>query len=170
MRLSNRNKTSVYSFINTLLIMFLAAGIGAYFLEENRFNILGKESLLLIAVPLLSIVLFYLNGRQIFEYDSDGEALHFRNRNVIPFLQKPLNDEFPKYKLLKFEIINMVFMKRLYITISSKSNGATLLKYEISYLTRKQIADLRLSLNKVTKTNKENSANNKINNDRRTPA
>lgn len=159
MRLSNRNKTSAYSFINTLLIMFLVAGTGAYFLEENRFDILGKESLLLIAVPLLLIILFYLNGRQVFEYDSDGEALHFRNRNVIPFLQKPLNDEFPKYKLLKFEIINLIFMKRLYITISSKSNGATLLKYQISYLTRKEIADLRFSLNKVVKTNKEKSVN-----------
>ncbi|WP_029293602.1 hypothetical protein [Chryseobacterium hispalense] len=159
MRLSNRNKTSVYSFINTLLIMFLAAGAGAYFLEEHKFNILGKESMLLVAVPLFLIILFYLNGRQIFEYDSDGEALHFRNRNVIPFLQKPLNDEFPKYKLLKFEIINMVFMKRLYITISSKSNGTTILKYEISYLTRKEIADLRISLNKVIKTNKENRVN-----------
>lgn len=169
MRLSNRNKTSVYSFINTLLIMLLAGGTGAYLLEENRFNILGKESVLLIAVPLLLILLFYLNGRQIFEYDSDGEALHFRNRNVIPFLQKPLNDEFPKYKLLKFEIINLIFIKRLYITISSKSNGATLLKYQISYLTRKEITDLRFSLNKVTKTNIENSANT-INNDRRIPA
>jgi hypothetical protein len=50
-------------------------------------------------------------------------------------------------------------MKRLYITISSKNNGTTLLKYEISYLTRKELADLRFSLNKVTKTNKENRAN-----------
>ncbi|SMP10564.1 hypothetical protein [Chryseobacterium profundimaris] len=159
MRLSNRNKTSVFSFMNTLLIMFLAGGTGAYFLEERRFNILGKESLLLIAIPLFLIILFYLNGRQIFEYDSEGEALHFRNRNIIPFLQKPLSDEFPKYKLLKFEVINMFFMKRLYITISSKNTGTTMLKYEISYLTKKELADLRFSLNKVIKTNKEKSVN-----------
>jgi hypothetical protein len=159
MRLSNRNKTSVYGFINTLLIFFLIAGVGAYFLEKYRFNILGKERFLLIAVPAFLILLFYFNGRQIFEYDSDGEALHFRNRNIIPFLQKPLSDEFPKYKLLKFEIINMFFMKRLYIKISSKNNGMTLLKYEISYLTRKEIKDLRFSLNKVIKTNKEKSVN-----------
>lgn len=159
MRLSNRNKTSVFSFMNTLLIMFLAGGTGAYFLEERRFNILGKESLLLIAIPLFLIILFYLNGRQIFEYDSEGEALHFRNRNIIPFLQKPLSDEFPKYKLLKFEVINMFFMKRLYITISSKNTGTTMLKYEISYLTKKELSDLRFSLNKVIKTNKEKSVN-----------
>lgn len=155
MRLSNRNKTPVYSFINSLLIMFLIGGFGAYFLEEHKFNILGKESLLLIIVPVIIMILFYVSGRQIFEYDSDGEALHFRNRNIIPFLQKPLSDEFPKYKLQKFEIINLFIIKRLYITISSKNNGSTMLKYEISYLTRKEVTDLRFSLQKVVKTNNE---------------
>ncbi len=155
MRLSNRNKSSVYSFINTLLIIFLLAGTAAYFLEEYRFDIMGKESLVLILVPALLMLLFYLNGRQIFEYDSDGEALHFRNRNIIPFVQKPLSDEFPKYKLLKYEVIDLFFMKRLYITISSKNSGSTILKYEISYLTRKETQDLKFSLNKVVKTNNE---------------
>ncbi len=155
MRLSNRNKTSVYSFVNTLLLMFLAAGIGAYLLEEYRFNILGRESLLLIIIPVMFLGFFYLNGRQIFEYDSDGEAIHFRNRNIIPFLSKPLSDEFPKYKLLKFEVIDLFFMKRLYITISSKNSGSTMLKYEISYLTRKEINDLKFSLSKVIKANNE---------------
>ncbi|WP_449397873.1 hypothetical protein [Chryseobacterium wanjuense] len=58
MRLSNRNKTSVYSFVNTLLLMFLAAGIGAYLLEEYRFNILGRESLLLIIIPVMFLGFF----------------------------------------------------------------------------------------------------------------
>lgn len=155
MRLSNRNKSSVYNFINTLLIIFLLAGTAAYFLEEYRFDIMGKESLVLILAPALLMLLFYLNGRQIFEYDSDGEALHFRNRNIIPFVQKPLSDEFPKYKLLKYEVIDLFFMKRLYITISSKNSGSTILKYEISYLTRKETQDLKFSLNKVVKTNNE---------------
>ncbi len=155
MRLSNRNKTSVYSFINSLLIMFLLGGVGAYLLEEYKFNILGKESLLLIIIPVFLIVLLYISGRQIFEYDSDGEALHFRNRNIVPFLQKPLSDEFPKYKLLKFEIINLFIIKRLYITVSSKNSGSAILKYEISYLTKKEVNDLRFSLHKVMKANNE---------------
>ncbi|SIQ57884.1 hypothetical protein SAMN05880574_11716 [Chryseobacterium sp. RU37D] len=155
MRLSNRNKSSVYNFVNTLLIFFLIAGIGAYFLEEYRFNILGWESLFLIIIPMVLVLLFYFNGRQIFEYDSDGEALHFKNRNIIPFLDKPLSDEFPKYKLLSYEVIDLFFVKRLYITISSKNSGSTILKYEISYLTRKEINDLKFSLSKVIKTNNE---------------
>lgn len=135
--------------------MVLVGGIGAYILEEYRFKVLGQENLLLIIVPVILILFFYFNGRQIFEYDSDGEALHFRNRNIIPFLQKPLSDEFPKYKLQKFEVIDLFLMKRLYITISSKNSGSTILRYEISYLTKREISDLKISLNKVVKANKE---------------
>ncbi|MCS3531747.1 hypothetical protein [Chryseobacterium sp. JUb7] len=155
MRLSNRNKASVYNFINTLLLLILVFGISAFLLEEFRFNILGVESYLLIIIPIIMMLAFHLTGRQIFEYDSDGEALHFRNRNIIPFLDKPLSDEFPKYKLMSYEVIDVFFVKRLYIKISSKNNGSTMLKYEISYLTKKEVNDLKLSLNKVVKANNE---------------
>ncbi len=155
MRLSNRNKASAYNFINTVLLILLVFGIAAFLLEEFRFHILGAEGYLLIIIPVIMLVAFHLNGRQIFEYDSDGEALHFRNRNIIPFLDKPLSDEFPKYKLMSYEVIDVFFMKRLYIKISSKNNGSTMLKYEISYLTKKEVNDLKLSLNKVVKANNE---------------
>ncbi|MFP7655137.1 MULTISPECIES: hypothetical protein [Chryseobacterium] len=160
MRLSNRNKAPGYNFINTLLIMFLIAGIVSFFLEEYKFNILGSESYLLIIVPVIMLLAFHLTGRQIFEYDSDGEALNFKNRNIIPFLDKPLSDEFPKYKLIKYEIVNLLFVKRLYITISSKNSGSTMLKYEISYLTTKEVNDLKFSLNKVVKANNEKNVKN----------
>ncbi|WP_336963435.1 hypothetical protein [Chryseobacterium contaminans] len=135
--------------------MLTVFGIVGFLANEYRFNVLGVESYLMIIVPILLLVIFHLNGRQIFEYDSDGEALHFKNRNVIPFLSKPLHDEFPKYKLIKYDVISIVFIKRLYITVSSKNNGSTMLKYQISYLTRKEVNDLKLSLNKVVKANKE---------------
>jgi len=130
-------------------------GIGAFFLEEYKFDILGWESILLIIIPFALLGLFYLNGRQIFEYDSDGEALHFRNRNIIPFLDRPLSDEFPKYKLISYEVVRIFFIKRLYVTISSKNSGTTMLKYEISYLTKKETNELKFSLNKVIKANNE---------------
>ncbi|HEX7871250.1 MAG TPA: hypothetical protein VF455_14160 [Chryseobacterium sp.] len=155
MRLSNRKKAPVYNFFNTLLLMMLSAGIIGFIFDEMRFNILEGKSYFLIIIPVILLIIFYLNGRQIFEYDSDGEALHFRNRNIVPFINKPLSDEFPKYKLIKFEMVNVLFLKRLYITISSKNSGSTILKYEISYLTNKEANDLKVSLNKVVKTNKE---------------
>ena len=159
MRLSNKRKAPLYNFINTALIMFLVMGILAFFAEEMRFQLLGLEAYLFIAVPSMLIIIFYLNGRQIFEYDSDGEALHFRNRNIVPFMSTPLSDEFPKYKFVKFETFTFLFFKRLYITINSKS-GNTILKYEISYLSGKELNDLKFSLNKVIKNNKE-----KVNNE-----
>ncbi|WP_299177256.1 hypothetical protein [uncultured Chryseobacterium sp.] len=155
MRLSNRKKVPVYNFINTVLLMVLIGGFAAFFLEEYKFEILGGEKYLLIVIPVILLGFYYLSGRQVFEYDSDGEALNFKNRNIIPFLSKALSDEFPKYKLLKYEIINLFFVKRLYITISSKNSGATILKYEISYLTNKEINNLKASLNKVVKANNE---------------
>jgi len=155
MRLSNRNKASVYNFLNTVLLMILLGGIAAFLLEEFRFNVLGMESYLFLVVPVVLIAFFYLNGRQIFEYDSDGEALNFKNRNVIPFLDQPLHDEFPKYKLISYDIVRIFFVKRLYVTITSKNSGSTILKYEISYLTRKEVNDLKISLNKVVKANNE---------------
>ncbi|MGG7469426.1 hypothetical protein [Chryseobacterium arthrosphaerae] len=155
MRLSNRNKASVYNSLSTLLLMMVAFGILVFMANKYRFNALGNESYLLIIVPVFLLVIFHLSGRQIFEYDSDGEALNFKNRNVIPFLSKPLHDEFPKYKLIKYDVISMFFIKRLYITVSSKNSGSTMLKYQISYLTRKEVNDLKISLNKVVKANKE---------------
>ncbi|MCU7616833.1 hypothetical protein NZ698_06465 [Chryseobacterium sp. PBS4-4] len=155
MRLSNRTKAPIYNFINTLLLLMLLGGIIGFIMEHYKFRILGGVSYLLIIVPLLLLVLYYINGRQIFEYDSDGEALHLKNRNIVPFLNKPLSDEFPKYKLMKFESVSLLFIRRLYITISSKNNGSTILKYDISYLTQKEVNDLKLSLNKVIKANKE---------------
>lgn len=155
MRLSNRTKAPVYNFINTLLLMMVLIGFAGFLLEEFKLKILGATSYLLIIVPLLLLILYYISGRQIFEYDSDGEALHFKNRNIVPFLDRPLSDEFPKYKLLNYETVSMVFIRRLYVTISSKNNGSTILKYEISYLTQKEVNDLKLSLSKVVKANKE---------------
>lgn len=155
MRINNRKKIPVYHFITTFLIMMVVIGTIAFLLEEYKFDIMGLESYLLIVFPLFLLLFFFVNGRQIFEYDSDGEAIHFRNRSIIPMTAKPLSDEFPKYKLVKYEVVTILFVKRLYITVTSKNGGCTMLKYEISYLNKKQVKDLKTSLSKVIKTNKE---------------
>ena len=156
MRLSNKHKSGLYNFVNTVLIMCFIGGITAFIVEHYRLNILGWERYLLLIVPVLLLLIYYVRGRQIFEYDSDGEALNFKNRNIVKFLEKPISDEFPKYKLKKFEVLNGLFFKRLYITISSKKAKSIILKYDISYLTKKELQDLKYSLSKVVKENKEN--------------
>ena len=159
MRLNNRNKIGYFQFLSTFVVTLFLLGILLFFVEYYFYNLLlGWEALLLLIIPTLIIVIFYLRGRQIFEYDSDGEALNFKNKNVVLFLDKPLSDEFPKYKLKSYEIVNALILKRLYITISSKKSNAIILKYDVSYLSKKELNDLKLSLSKVTKNNKTNNS------------
>ena len=156
MRLSNKHKTGIYSFVNTIILLIFIGGVAAFFFNKIQFQILGWESIIFLIIPFILISIIYARGRQIFEYDSDGEALNFKNRNIIPFLDKPANDEFPKYKLMKYEIVDALFFRKLYITISSKKeHNSTILKYDISYLSKKEVHDLKISLNKVVKANKE---------------
>jgi hypothetical protein len=135
--------------------MLLAGGCIGFIVDKIRFNILDEKSCFLIIVPIVLLIVIYLHGKQIFEYDSEGEAVHFRNRSITSFLNKPQSDEFPKYKLVKFEMFSFLFFRRLYVTILSKNSGTTTLTYEISYLTRKQVSDLKTSLNKIIRANKE---------------
>lgn len=156
MRLSNRNKTPVYTFVYTLCGIVFILGIIAYILEINKFDVFGDKSWVILVIPALTFILLYFLGRPIFEYDSDGEALNFRNNHILYILsKKSAKDEFPKYKLLRFNIVNAFIFRKLHIYISSKKNHVLILKYDISFLSRKQIKDLRFSLNKVIKANKE---------------
>ena len=155
MRLNNRNKTGYFNFISSAVIVIFVFGISAFLFEFLVYNYLDSAEWLLLIIPIVLLLIFYFRGRQIFEYDSDGEGLNFKNRNVVSFLDKSLNDEFPKYKLLSYEIIDILILKRLYITISSKKSHTLILRYDISYLTKKELNDLKFSLSKVVKNNKE---------------
>ena len=157
MRLSNRSRIPIYNFVLTLINVLIVIGLAGFILEKTRLAMFGNESILFILLPVVLLILFLVRGRQIFEYDSDGEAVNFKNRNIIPFLSKEIRDEFPKYKILSYEVVNAIIFKRLYIKIKSKKEQrhAIILKYDISYLTDKEIKDLKFSLKKIIKANKE---------------
>lgn len=157
MRLSNRSKVPKYNFFLTIINLILFGGIFAFLLEIYKFNLLGNEQYLLLIIPCVIYLLFILRGRQIFEYDSDGEAINFKNRNIVPLFNKNISDEFPKYKVVKYEVKNYIIFKKLYLTITSKKKNFITLKYDIYYLTKKELSDLKISLNKVLQRNRENS-------------
>ena len=155
MRLNNRNKAGFYNFISTSILLIFVLGCGAFILELFKFDMLNESvSTLLLIIPGFFGLIFYLRGRQIFEYDSEGEALHFKNRNVLSY-EKPINDEFPKYKMISYEVIDALIFTRLYVNLSSKKNKVITLKYDVSYLNKKELKDLKTSLSKVIKENKE---------------
>lgn len=158
MRLNNRNKSGYFRLLITVFLVIFILGVITFLLEFFVYDYLDWSEWLLVGIPLFLLIIMYAKGRQIFEYDSDGEALNFKNKNVIAFLDKDLNDEFPKYKMLSYEIIDIFILKRLYITVSSKKNKSLILRYDISYLTKKELKDLIISLSKVIKTNKEQNS------------
>ena len=157
MRLSNRSRIPIYNFVLTLINVLIVIGLAGFILEKTRLAMFGNESILFVLLPVLLLILFLMRGRQIFEYDSDGEAVNFKNRNIIPFLSKEIRDEFPKYKILSYEVVNAIFFKKLFVKIKSRKDHhqAIILKYDISYLTDKEIKDLKFSLKKIIKANKE---------------
>ena len=157
MRLSNRSRIPIYNFVFTLINVLILIGLAGFILEKTRLAMFGNESILFVLLPVVLLILFLVRGRQIFEYDSDGEAVNFKNRNIIPFLSKEIRDEFPKYKILSYEVVNAFLFKKLYVKIKSRKehHQAVILKYDISYLTDKEIKDLKFSLKKIIKANKE---------------
>lgn len=157
MRLNNRSKTPIIRFFFTLATVLMIIGSIMAFFHISNLPVLGAfASYGLIVAGLFLHAILYLRGRPIFEYDSDGEALNFKNYSTISFLKKESRDEFPKYKLLSYEVVNAIIFQRLYIYIASKKNHSITLKYDISYLSTKEIRDLKSSLNRVLKQNKEN--------------
>ena len=157
MRLSNRSRIPIYNFVLTLINVLIVIGLAGFILEKTRLAMFGNESVLFVLLPVVLLILFLVRGRQIFEYDSDGEAVNFKNRNIIPFLSKEIRDEFPKYKILSYEVVNAIFLKKLFVKIKSRKghHQAIILKYDISYLTDKEIKDLKFSLKKIIKANRE---------------
>ena len=157
MRLSNRSRIPIYNFVLTLINVLIVIGLAGFILEKTRLAMFGNESVLFVLLPVVLLILFLVRGRQIFEYDSDGEAVNFKNRNIIPFLSKEIRDEFPKYKILSYEVVNAIFFKKLFVKIKSRKehHQAIILKYVISYLTDKEIKDLKFSLKKIIKANRE---------------
>ena len=155
MRLSNRSRIPIYNFVLTLINVLIVIGLAGFVLEKTRLAMFGNESVLFVLLPVVLLILFLVRGRQIFEYDSDGESVNFKNRNIIPFLSKEIRDEFPKYKILSYEVVNAIVFKKLYIKIKSKKEHIAVLKYDISYLTDKEIKDLKFSLKKIIKANRE---------------
>ena len=156
MRLSNRNKAPYYNFLLTLINVIIVLGIFAFILEKTRLAMFGGEEVLFLIIPFCLLLLFILRGRQIFEYDSDGEAVNFKNRHILPFLGNEARDEFPKYKIISFEIVNALIFRKLYVKIKSKKDhSAIVLKYDISYLSGREIKDLKMSLKKIVKANIE---------------
>ncbi len=153
MKLNNKKRTPYFIMYGSAVLLFLIGGIGLYLLETRHYNYMSRDYLL-IAIPAVFAAIFCLRGRQIFDYDSEGEAIHFRNRCLTGLLGRASADEFPKYKLVRYDMMNLLIMKRLYVTVTNRNNKNVILRYDISYLSAKERAELKNSLQQVVDGNR----------------
>lgn len=119
---------------------------------------IGTSSFKLSLVSLLIIGFITYRGLPVFIYDSDGEVLIITNKE--PFLMKFSSAmykhiELPKYKIESYKISAWPFRRRLTIRVSSKDKGIKSFKYSISYLNKKEAADLERSLKNTLNKNKQ---------------
>ena len=66
MRLNNRNKIGYFQFLSTFVVTLFLLGIFLFFVEYYFYKLLGSGAILLLVIPTLIIVIFYLRGRKIF--------------------------------------------------------------------------------------------------------
>lgn len=111
--------------------------------------------------PLAGVFFLFIiyRGLPVFNYDSDGEVLNFTaSEPNLNFLGSWFytHFEFPKRKLVRYRINSYPFRRVLSVVIDSREGYHKKQKIPISYLNKRELKDLRKSLNKVVLQNNEN--------------
>lgn len=159
MRINNKRITPLINAVYALL--FLALVAAAFLIIIPIGIITGIISpYYLIGIVLISIFLLYSFGHQHIEYDSDGEVINIRTKDVFwskYFPKAKVIMDFPKNKLVSYRIHRSIFTKTLEMIVTSKrtAHGVTKLKFNITFLSKSETNDLKKSLNKIIKNNKE---------------
>lgn len=159
MRINNKRIIPVIDAIYALLFLALLA---ATFLIIIPIGIITTiiSPYYLIGIVVITIFILYLLGHQHIEYDSDGEVINIRTKDIFwskYFPKGKVIMDFPKNKLVSYRVRNSVFTKTLEMIVTSKrtSHGITKLKFNITFLSKSETNDLKRSLNKIIKQNKE---------------
>lgn len=159
MRINNKRIIPYVNNIHTLSFIGLAMSVILIFIPIGI--IVERISpYILTGGIVLFLFLFFKLGHQHLEYDSDGEVINIRTKNVFWSKYLPnqiISMDFPKKKLVSYKVVNR-FPKRtleLYVTSRRSANGITKLKFNITFLSQNEINDLKKSLNRVIKTNQE---------------
>jgi len=106
------------------------------------------------ALAILLLLLY--RGQPQFKYDSDGEVLNFTTQD--PLFGSRLNRfrkhlEFPKHRLSDFKIARLPLKTLLILYVKRKDGSILKQKLSISYISRPERKNLRLSLKKVVDYN-----------------
>ena len=157
MRINNKRINIYIETIYILLILGLFFSILLIFIPISVITrIIPPYSIVLIFFT--SIVFLNKMGHQHIEYSSDGEVLNIKTQDAFwakYFPSTRVFVDFPKHKLVNFKISKSLFQRKLelYITSKRSQNGIAKLSFNITYLNKTEINDLKRSLNKILKKN-----------------
>lgn len=162
MKIDNKKKVApILEIIYVVIAFLLIIGFFFSFIAEERFDPRIPNGVLLVIAFLILGYLYWL-GHAVFFYDSSGEAITIKNQSFtpLPFLNKDVKlAEFPRRKIKRYRIKKIFpFKKKLKLTLHSNKSmsGKTSITYDISYLTGKEIRDLKISLSNIAKENARN--------------
>ena len=153
MRLNSARASKILRFIYLLCVFVIVFDIIVLNIDGS-WGGLTKLSPLAILV----IIAIIYRGLPQFVYDSDGEVLNFTvSEPNLRFLGSRFikHIEFPKRKLDHYKVKSYPFRRRLNLYIRSKENHLVRQTISISYLNKRELRDLKKSLDRVVSTNKK---------------
>ncbi len=160
MRFNNSSETKI---VPSIYILIVAAFVTNLFVNIEIMSSTDTEAKMKFSHFLPNILLllfgFYFHRiGQLFEFDSDGETLNFKNNGVFfsKFMEyRVKRAEFPKQKLVKFEVSDYGIYASLKIYITSRrKKGPRSYTFNITFLSKKKKRGMIDSLNKVLTKNK----------------
>ena len=154
MRLNSTSWSKVLKFIYLMCFMALAFDI-------LMVNIDGSWGSFVKLSPFALVIMVFLiyRGKPQFIYDSDGEVLNFTaSEPNLKFLGRRFitHIEFPKRKLASYKVRTWPFKRTLSVYIHSKDGTDRKHKISLSYLRKREVRDLKRSLDRVLVTNRQN--------------
>ncbi|MCF4101718.1 hypothetical protein L1I30_08580 [Gillisia sp. M10.2A] len=153
--------TSEIKIVPSIYIIIVAAFITNLFVNFELMSSDTEESVkfshFLPNILLMLFGVYFHRIGQLFEFDSDGETLNFKNNGVFfsKFMEyRVKRAEFPKGKLVKFELDDYFIFTRLKIFIRSRrKRGWRKYSFNITFLGKKKKKGLVEALNKVVQKN-----------------
>ena len=151
MRLNSARASRILRFIYLLCLFIITFDIIVLNIDGSW----GGLTKLSPHAVLLILVIIY-RGLPQFIYDSDGEVLNFTVREPnLAFLGSRFvkHIEFPKRKLDHYMVSAYPLRRSLTLYIRSKENHLVKQTISISYLNKKELRDLKRSLDRVVSNN-----------------
>ncbi|MEP6260541.1 MAG: hypothetical protein ABJ092_03105 [Gillisia sp.] len=158
------NNTSEIKIVPSVYILIVAAFVTNLFVNiEIMASSSDTENTMTFSHFLPNMVLLVFGAYfhrigQLFEFDSDGETLNFKNNGVFfsKFMEyRVKRAEFPKSKLVNFEVSDYGIYSSLKIYITSRrKKGPRTYTFNTTFLNKKKKRGMIDSLNKVVAKNK----------------